>query len=189
MVVGLTGSIGSGKSTALSIFATLGWRTLDCDKIVAVLLEQSEVKKHITDHFGAEILDPTKKIDKKKLASIVFNNVNQLNWLEDYLHPIIRQKWQFEVAKDPKSKWIIEVPLLYEKKLEDHFQFTVCILLGQKKQYKRLEKRGLSVEEIKSRLKQQLSSSEKARQADFILFNDGTIASLEKQIQSLIKQI
>lgn len=65
MVVGLTGSIGSGKSTALSIFATLGWRTLDCDKIVAVLLEQSEVKKHITDHFGAEILDPTKKLTKR----------------------------------------------------------------------------------------------------------------------------
>ncbi len=190
MVIGLTGGIGCGKSTVRSIFEESGWAAIDTDQVGNDLLERdTEVCTRVIERFGPEILDTKGKIDKKAIAGIVFNNPDELSWLENLLHPRIREHWKNAVASRPEIPWIIEIPLLFEKKLETHFDFTVCVSASRQKRFDRLAAQGLTRRQAQARMRLQLPLQQKIERADFVIFNNGSVTHLKEQISYLLHQL
>src|SRR5690606_17064865 len=108
-----------------------------------------------------------------------------LDWLERLLHPLVGKRWREEMAADPESDWVVQIPLLFEKKLEKSFQFTVCVGASGETQRQRLLQRGISEEEISRRLSRQLPIEEKIARSDFFLSNDGSLEFLRLQVVHL----
>jgi dephospho-CoA kinase len=188
MKVGLTGSICCGKSTALSFFKERGAHVLNSDLIVKELIEKDiSIQQSLIKHFKTQITNSTGSIDKGRIAHIIFNNSQELLWLENLLHPYVYERWETNIKQFPQSMWVIEIPLLFEKNLKDDFDFTICIFSSLKTQLNRLNLRGLSEEEGKKRMQCQLPLQEKVKHADFVLLNDGTVDFLKKQISLLYK--
>ena len=189
MVIGLTGGIGCGKSTVRSLFQESGWATIDTDHIVRDLLQNdTEVHDQVIEHFGSKILNNESKIDRKAIAKIVFNDNNELLWLENLLHPRVRQHWESAIASRAEIPWIIEIPLLFEKKLEKYFNFTVCVTASLGKRFDRLKAQGFNREQVQARMQRQLPIQKKIEQADFVIFNNGSLTHLKDQVLYLINQ-
>ncbi len=190
--VGLTGSMGGGKSTARELFKEAGWWTRDSDGIVRELLTQDEgLKRALVDHFGLEIVQretPT-VINRKALAQIVFQDADELQWLEGLLHPKVREIWTSEMAAVRDRPALLEIPLLFEKNLEKHFDFTVCIETRLSVQLERLAAKGISPEWALPRIRRQLDIHEKVRRADYVLSNNGSITFLRQQTLLLIRNL
>ncbi len=190
LLLGLTGGMGCGKSTAARFFSENGFRTLDADEIVHDLLaNDAEVKRAIADRFGAEMLNAEGGIDRRRLGAVVFADPAALEWLEQLLHPQVGKVWREAVAAEPESDWAVQIPLLFEKKLEKFFQFTVCVGASGKTQRQRLLQRGLSEEEISRRLSRQLPIEEKTARSDFFLSNDGSLEFLRLQVAHLCERL
>ena len=190
MLIGLTGGMGCGKSTALQAFARIGWQTLDCDRIGATLLaEDQSLQQRIAARFGTEILDEKTGIDKERLAHKVFADQQALAWLEDTLQPHIHQQWKNAVAREPQANWVIEVPLLFEKNLAALFHYTVCVSVSKKTQLARLASRAMDPTQRAVRIAHQWPLRQKAIHADFILFNNGNRSALYAQIEVLVHKL
>lgn len=190
MVIGLTGGLACGKSTAARLFAECGARVLDTDVIVHELYEHdSEVRQALVERFGAGIMDAKEKVDRKKIGAIVFNDSSELSWLESLIHPRVRKAWESQVAANPEAFWVVEIPLLFEKKLENLFDYTVCVSASPATQIERRQAEGLPEDQIKKRIAQQLPMDEKIRRADFVITNNGSIEFLKDQVELLIKQL
>lgn len=190
MIVGLTGGMGCGKSTAAALFAELGFRRLDADRTVhEVLLPSAEVTAAIREKFGAGVLDAAGRVDRAKLGAVVFADPGALAWLEELLHPRLRAHWDEIYATAQSDRFIVEVPLLFEKHLQNRFDFTVCVTTSSDLQLRRLEQRGVSPEIARQRLAQQLPLARKCELADFVLLNDGTLEFLREQVSELIRRL
>ena len=190
MRIGLTGGYGCGKSTALAIFAENGVRTIECDGIVRELLAgDEEVKKAIRSRFGEGVFDEQRMIDREEIAAIVFGNSAERLWLEDLLHPLVRDRWETLIQTEPGGLWVVEIPLLFEKSLDKLFDFTVCVSASPSNQLSRLKAKGLGAVQVQERIQQQLPLSEKVERADFVITNNGSVAFLRKQVLSLITKL
>jgi len=190
MVIGLTGNIGSGKSTASKIFEELGFKTIDSDKLVRQLLEDdAAIIVSIKNRFGDAVLNPDGSVNRKALASIVFSNKAELEWLENLLHPPVIKAFQAQIKEDPAGDWVVEIPLLFEKKLEKYFDYTLCLSSTIERQLERLKQQGFTQKEIESRLACQLPLEEKEKRADFVISNYTTIDILREQITSLVQEL
>ena len=190
MIIGLTGGIGCGKSTAGKIFRKAGAFVVDTDNIVRDLLDKDEsVGQSIAEKLGAKALGKDGKIDRKYIASCVFEDSELLNWLESLLHPKVHQTWKKLTFNSSASVKIVEIPLLFEKNLEKHFDFTVCIYSSFKNQLARLKARGLSESQVTARMSRQWPLPIKAQASDFVILNDGNEAYLEQQIEHLFLKI
>ncbi|MDP2136570.1 MAG: dephospho-CoA kinase [Candidatus Didemnitutus sp.] len=190
LIVGLTGGMGSGKSTAAGMFAELGFRRLDADQVVReVLLPHAEVIAAVREHFGATVLDQDGRIDRERLGAIVFAADAALQWLEELLHPRIYHYWQGIYAAARGEKFIVEVPLLFEKHLANRFDFTVCVSTNSELQLRRLEQRGVPPGIARQRLAKQLPLARKCELADFVLLNDGTLEFLREQVSQLASRL
>lgn len=186
MKIGLTGGMGCGKSTVLKFFAQSGADILDSDGIVRDLLTGCDSTiREISSAFGHEILNREGMIDRGKLAGIVFGNSEKIARLESILHPKVREVWTRFIA-DACSLVVVEIPLLFEKGLERHFDKTVCLACSQDLQLLRLRGRGFSDSQIHMRLQRQLSLNEKMQMADIILLNNGSIEHLGNQVKLLL---
>ena len=190
MKLGLTGGIGCGKSTAGGYFEERGFRRVDCDRIVRDLLEgDTDVHTALRERFGAQVLLSEGGVDRAALAAVVFHDTEALQWLEKLLHPRVSEVWQGLLADGPETDWCVEIPLLFEKKLEKHFDFTVCLASSEAIQLDRLAAKGLSREQAKARIQRQLPLEQKITRADFVLLNDGTQDFLRQQVFQLIDQL
>jgi len=190
LIVGLTGGMGCGKSTAAAMFAETGFRRLDADQVVReVLLPSPEVTQAIRGRFGDGVLTLAGVVDRAKLGAIVFADDAALTWLEDLLHPRLRAHWDAIYAVARQEKFIVEVPLLFEKGLENRFDFTVCVTTSSDLQLRRLEQRGVSPEIARQRLAKQLPLARKCELADFVLLNDGTPEFLREQVSELARHL
>lgn len=190
LIVGLTGGMGCGKSTAAALFAELGFRRLDADRTVhEVLLPREEVVAGIRARFGEEIMGPNGAVDRAKLGAVVFADPTALAWLENLLHPRLRAYWDEIYAAAQGERFIVEVPLLFEKQLQNRFDFTVCLTTSSELQLRRLEQRGVSPEIARQRLAQQLPLARKCELADFVLLNDGTLSFLREQVSALARRL
>ena len=186
MVIGLTGGIGCGKSTALAGFESAGAKTVDSDAVVKKLLDGDKlVRSALRDRFGEKIFGRRGKVDRKHLASIVFSSAEDLVWLETLLHPLVRKHWELNVRAMPRALWVVEIPLLFEKNLEKLFDFTVCVSASQSLQLARLRAKGFSDEQVKLRINRQLPLREKLNRADFVLSNNGPVEFLLEQVSVL----
>lgn len=192
--VGLTGGIATGKSTVKEILEQLGIPVIDADQIAHFISQPGQQGyKDIVKSFGPQILTAEGLLDRGKLGEIIFKSNEKKLLLESILHPIIQNEVQRQKAHFEKSGFPIcfyDVPLLFEKNLQDQFTCTVLIWCDYETQLQRLMARnGLSAEQALDRIKSQLPLYEKLPLATYCIDNSTTLESLRKQIESLLKSL
>lgn len=193
--VGLTGGIGSGKSTASRYFQSLGAFVLDADEEVKSLITSNEtVQYELISEFGTDIIDVTGQVNKKKLARIAFQDEDHQQRLNSVVHPYIFNLIDKEfnrVFNDKKhGVFIVDAALIYETGFDAHLDYVIVVTAHLKNRMERaLGRETLSREEILKRVGFQWPEEEKVNMADFVVHNDGTEAELQKKIESLIKKL
>jgi dephospho-CoA kinase len=187
MILGLTGGLGCGKSTAARYFEQRGFRRLDSDAMIREdVMVQPEVIAAVRERFGPETVAPDGTVNRAQLADIIFADEKSRRWLEDLTHPRLFARWRQLLAGHPKDRWVVEVPLLFEKQLENWFDFIACVTCSLPQQLSRLEQRGLSRALAAQRISSQLPLARKIDLSDFVLLNDGSPTFLQNQIDSLV---
>jgi len=193
--VGLTGGIGSGKSTASRYFESLGAFVLDADEEAKNLITSNETVQHeLISEFGTDIIDGTGRVNKKKLARIAFQDEDHQQRLNSVVHPYIFNLIDKEfnrVFNDKKhGVFIVDAALIYETGFDAHLDYVIVVTAHLKNRMERaLGRETLSREEILKRVGFQWPEEEKVNMADFVVHNDGTEAELQKNIESLIKRL
>ena len=190
LVVGLTGGMGCGKSTAAAMFAEKGFRRLDADQVIRdEILPSEAVKAALQAKFGADVLDARGQVRRDRIAAVVFRDDASLAWLENLVHPLLRARWREIFAQSAGEAFIVEVPLLFEKGLENWFDLTICVTTESALQLRRLEQRGVPPEQARQRLAKQLPLARKCELADHVLLNDGTPDFLREQVNVLADRL
>ncbi len=185
--IGLTGGIGSGKSSVADLFKQLGVDTINADLIAHELTRPESLQfEQIIEHFGGEIINHTGHIDRKKLANIVFKNDNKRSLLESILHPPIMDN-MFTHCRQSKSPYcILEVPLLIESGCHQSMDRVIVVTCNLATRTSRLQHaRKMSLTQINRILDIQLSDQDRANVADDIIVNDSTITALKEQVIGL----
>jgi dephospho-CoA kinase len=196
--IGLTGGIACGKSTVAQMFVGLGAHLIDFDRIAHYVQEPvKQAYEEVVHHFGKEILQPDKKIDRIKLGNIVFADKKKIIELNNIVHPLVYQEWHICLekirTKDEHAIVFSDVPLLFEVKMQHLFDLTLLVLIAAEEQISRLMVRnGVSREEAEDRLKSQMPITEKIALADIVIDNEGSIPETEKRVgqvwQELLEQ-
>ena len=193
--VGLTGGIGSGKSTASRYFESLGAFVLDADEEAKELITSNETVQHeLISEFGTDIIDGTGRVDKKKLSRVAFQDEDHQQRLNSVVHPYIFNLIDKEfnrVFNDKKhGVFIVDAALIYETGFDAHLDYVIVVTAHLKNRMERaLGRETLSREEILKRVGFQWPEEEKVNMADFVVHNDGTEVELQKNIESLIKKL
>ena len=189
MEVGLSGGIGCGKSTVLGFFREAGWRTIESDAVVRELLaKNSKVQAQLHARWGEAVFTDG-AVDRGAVAKRVFSDESELKWLEELLHPLVRESWQASIEQTPGANWLVEIPLLFEKRLETRFDLTVCVSSPSDVVADRMVARAYTEAQIEQRRKQQMSLEEKIERADHLISNAGSLEFLKQQTTRLIEQI
>ena len=189
MKVGLSGGIGCGKSTVLGFFREAGWRTVDSDAVVRELLAtDAEVQAQLRSRWG-EAVFADGAVDRGAVAKRVFGHEGDLKWLEELLHPLVRESWLASIDHAPGANWLVEIPLLFEKRLETRFDLTVCVSSPPDVVADRMVVRAYTEAQIEQRRKQQMPLEEKIERADYLISNAGSLEFLKQQTTRLIEQI
>lgn len=174
-VIGITGSIATGKSTVTHILQDLGYNVIDADKIAHQLMEIGKINYNsILSYFGEEILKSDKTIDRKKLGKIVFNDKNKLNKLNDLTHSNIFNKIKENIELYEDEVIFVDIPLLIELKLEGKlnidFDEIWLVYVDRNTQIQRLAKRNnIFKEEAEKLVNSQINIEDKVQYSDFIL--------------------
>ena len=190
LIVGLTGGMGCGKSTAAALFAEKGFRRLDADQVVRdELLPSTEIATAIRNRLGSAMMASDGRVRRDKVAEKVFSDPAALAWLEELLHPRLMARWQEIFSAEKGVAFIVEVPLLFEKGLENWFDSIVCVTADSATQFRRLEQRGVPPELARQRLVKQLPLARKCELADHVLLNDGSPEFLKEQVNALADRL
>ncbi|MCF8031990.1 MAG: dephospho-CoA kinase [Desulfarculaceae bacterium] len=191
VVVGLTGSIASGKSTVARRLVELGAHLIDFDLIARQVVEPGQpAYQEIVDYFGKQVLDDQGGLDRKKMSAIVFSDLEKRKKLEGFTHPRIYEEFfaqlQAITAKDPQGVVMVDVPLLVELNLMYLFEKNVVVYVTPEVQVERLMARdGISQDEAEQIMANQLGMDQKKGFADMVINNDGTPEQTEEQILAL----
>lgn len=184
--IGLTGGIGTGKSTALEIFSELNCAVQDCDLVVAEIYEEcNDFKNDLLAYFGERVFTKGKP-DKKCIAEIVFQNPLDLSWLNQQLHGRVRTTIDKRLQENKIN--IVAVPLLHESNWHESFTKSLCIWCPDNLRLKRLVDRGLTHAESLKRIAAQMPQDEKLDRSDYALINDSTVEYLRQQCEQVLKQ-
>jgi dephospho-CoA kinase len=197
IISGITGTIGTGKSTVAAMFAERGAYIIDYDVIAHQVIEPGKPAwQQIVDSFGKDLLNEDQTIDRKKLAPIVFNNPEKLQKLDSIVHPAIAEEVQRLIDErkriNPDGLIIEDIPLLLEAGPEIAHAVVdkiIVIYCSPEIQFERLISRGMSEEDAKSRIKNQIPVQEKTKYADFVINNDGSLEETRKQVQNIYSQL
>jgi dephospho-CoA kinase len=187
VAVAVTGAIGAGKSAALEAFARHGAATISSDEIVHRLLRSDpNVRRELVERFGPEVIG-NDGADRAKIAEIVFNDPDQLDWLEELLHPRVVEEnltWRAEqeAGGTGPALTVTEVPLLYETGADRRFDVVVVITAPESL---RRERRPLT-DDREQRL---LPEAEKVALADYAYVNDGTLAELDAFVADVVGKL
>ena len=191
MIIGLTGSIASGKSTVSKMLKRKGFPIVDADEIARLVVEPgSPVLQEICHAFGQGILREDGSLNREKLGERIFGNVEERQKLNGIIHPAIR----LEMLRQ-KEKWIstgsntviMDIPLLFESKLQSFVDKIIVVSVTPEIQKERLIARNvLSEEEADVRIKSQLSMEEKELGADAVLYNNKTVEHTEGQLNAIL---
>ena len=170
LIVGLTGGIASGKTTFIYLFKQFGAPVVCCDELAhRALRKKTHTYRSIVKAFGRNILDHHKKIDRKKLAALIFKNKRKRKVLEAIVHPFVFTQL-FAYIKKARGVLIIDVPLLFETKFEQHVDRTIVIWCRPEEQMRRLIKRDhLSPSQARARIKSQMPLTKKKKMADWVI--------------------
>lgn len=188
LVVGLTGNIATGKSTVSAYLHGKGAYVVDADKVAHQVMEPGEAAfDAIVDVFGSEILAGDGRIDRAKLAAIVFNDAHMLGRLEQIVHPAVFSAVYNEIERNAPAVVVLEAVKL----LEAGSTATLCdeiwvVVAEPEEQIRRAEaNRGMPASETKRRMSMQSPQASKMNQADVVIYNDGSLAELYEQLDRL----
>ena len=193
LLIGLTGGIGSGKSTVAKIFEQAGFPIINADKEARLVMEHDETVKHALIHrFGEQLYSQTGILHAPALAEMVFtsNDLRNLSDLNTIVHPIVLDR-MFAMAGELAQEHdvvIIDIALLFELDLGDGFDYVIGVISPQESRFDRLIRdRGMTKEQITARMKTQINDDSLKEQCDFIIENNGSIEDLEKASQYLVE--
>ena len=198
MVIGLTGGIGTGKSTVSRKLRERGYPVIDLDVISREVIEYPEVINELVRNFGIEILESQnnisgkKSISRNKLRQTVFKEEKKVSVLNSIMHPPIVEEMrrQVENLKKNYKTVFVEVQLLFEVKLEKEFDMTVLVYADRKTQIERVLKRdGRKEEEVQQIINAQMDMTEKRRLSNYIIENNGDSEMLDLEIEKFIKKL
>lgn len=193
MILGLTGGIGSGKSTVSKIFLSMGIKVFDADLIAKDILETEQVKEEIKEKLGKEFINlKSNSVDKELLKKEVFNNSKKLNILNGIVHPRVVEIYikKYLEFKDKKEIVIFDVPLLFEVNLERYCDKVIVVDIDLKVQIERIKNRdNIDVTLINKIIAAQMSREERNMKADILIENNGSLEELKQKIEKIIKDI
>ena len=188
LAVAITGGIGAGKSEALRAFARHGAATVSSDEIVHALLRRDDVKEEVVRRLGLGIVGPDGALDRGAIATVVFNDREALERLEELLHPLVSAEylaWREQLAAlaDAPEVCVTEVPLLYEAGSEQHFDKVVVVTAPAGL------RRARSLAARRDREQRLLDEREKIGRADYHYVNDGTLEELDAFVRSVMEDL
>jgi dephospho-CoA kinase len=186
--VGLTGGIGSGKSTALAALERLGAAVLSTDSVVHELYESDEVRDAVIERFGPAVA-ANGAVDRAALAQVAFATPEDRQWLEQMLWPRVGARmvaWRegLERRAPPPRAAVVEVPLLFEAGMESAFDATIAVIADEQLRARRASGRGHDA--LDERLARQLPQQEKAQRATYVVTNDGDTDQLEAKLSTVL---
>ncbi|RHW33464.1 dephospho-CoA kinase [Lysinibacillus yapensis] len=192
MIIGLTGSIASGKSTVAKQLKEYGLPIVDADEIARLVVEPGTPTLHkIAEVFGEEALTQDGRMDRQKIGSIIFHDEEKRKALNSIIHPAIRQEMlrQRDEYLDAGAKTVVmDIPLLFESKLQHYVEKILVVSVSEETQLKRLMARnGLSQEDANARIHSQLPMSVKEQGADAVIDNNGTIEETLQQLENILR--
>lgn len=184
LVIGLTGGIGSGKSTVANYFAHLGVTIIDADALAREVVEPDQAAlKEITNYFGKQILDSSGRLNRGMLRQIVFADKDKKQWLETLLHPLIDTLMDQRIKECTSAYCILMSPLLIETAQIEKIDRLLVVDAPEELQLQRTISRDANTEAtVKAIMASQSSRAARLQSADDILLNDRDLVSLEKNI-------
>lgn len=196
-VIGLTGSISSGKSLVTGFIREMGIRVVDADLIAREVVRPGlPAWKQIKDYFGEEVLDSDLSINRKILARKIFGDNEKISKLNEITHPVIIEKINSEINKfrsssdNDKKILVIDVPLLIETGMQTKVDKVWVVYIPEELQLKRLMDRdGLTLSEAMKRIKSQMPVGEKRKFADAVIDNSGSIQETKDKVEELVRQL
>ncbi len=192
--IGLTGGIGSGKTTVAKNLERLGVNVVYADQLARDVTQVgSPGLESIKNKFGKEMINTDGSLNRQALGKVVFSDKEKLKTIEQILHPLIGEMTKAIRAKLEAQGCkfaLYDVPLLFEKKLEKQFDEIVLVYCEEKLQRERIFKRDqLSVEEIEMRIRSQIPLREKITKSDFVVYNGGSLDDLLVRTEELLEYL
>lgn len=191
MIIGLTGSIASGKSTVSNMLKALEYPIIDADLVARVVVEKgTKTLEVIKEVFGEEVIMQDGSLHREKLGDIIFSNPLKRKQLNDIIHPAIRAEMlrqKDELLAAGHRHIVMDIPLLFESKLQHYVDKILVVTVTEEIQLARLMARNnYTLEEAKSRIQSQLPLSIKEQGADAVIYNNGTVAYTEEQLKKIL---
>jgi len=191
LIIGLTGSIASGKSTVADMLKKKGYPVVDADEIARLVVEPgSEVMQEIESQFGRSVIHSDGKLNRERMGELVFGNEEARKKLNGIIHPAIRKEMhrQKDVwLEKGASTVILDIPLLFESKLQSHVDKILVVSVTPEIQKARLmERNSLSEKEAEARIRSQLPIAQKEQGADAVVHNNGSMEETEKQLDVVL---
>jgi dephospho-CoA kinase len=191
-VLGLTGGIGSGKSMVAQMFARLGAVVVDADQLAREVVEPGQpALQEIAATFGADMLLPDGRLDRPKLAGIIFADPAERAKLDAITHPRIRARMDEEIEARRASPGVllVDIPLLYENDRVDTVEKVIVVWLDPPTQLRRLRQRGgLSAEAARQRISAQMPLDAKRARADHVIDNSGELDDTRRQVEAIYRR-
>ena len=193
--IGLTGGIGSGKSSVSKLFQEWGTYVFDADSVAKKVLEENQTAQNeIISEFGTDILNKKNKIEKAKLARIAFQDENSQLRLNTIIHPYIFSEIDKEfdkISQDGNCKlFCVDAALIYESGADTHMDYVIVVISNLKLRIERVMKRGgLTREELLKRIELQWTDDEKVSMADFVIHNNGSEKDLRQECEEVYEKI
>jgi len=190
-ILGVTGNISCGKSTVAGMFKNKDCLLIDADKLASRLLSfGAPVYKKIKNCFGSAILKDNRRIDRKKLAEVVFSDKASLIKLNRIMHPELIRQIRRNILNTRKKTVILDAALIVESGIIGLVDKLVVVTANKEQQIRRSQKsRGLSKQEVVLRMKSQISQKAKSRFADFIIDNSKQLSKTQKQVSKIRRQL
>ncbi len=193
-MIGLTGNIGSGKSTVARLLSEKGAVIIDADALAREATQDTQVLTAIAQHLSPELIQDG-QLERKKTAELVFNNPGARQILNSIIHPWVRQKSAERInelmqSPNPPKMIVQDIPLLYESGLENNFDAVIVVYAPLEQRIARVVSRSnLSENEIRARDAAQLNLEEKSKRADFVIDNSRDLVYLQQQVNTAWEQI
>ncbi len=192
-IIGILGGIASGKSTVAAEFVKLGCKVIDADKIAHKALEKKTVKEKILEYFGPTILDREGKIDRRRLAEIVFADAEKLALLNRVIHPLVFEQAEQLIKKYNDQKRVkaivLDIPLLVEVGWFERCDKIIFVNCEPELRAKRAEKMGFNKNQLKIRENFQISLDKKVKLTDNIIENNSGFSALVRQVADIFSYI
>jgi dephospho-CoA kinase len=193
VIIGLTGSIASGKSTVAQMLAAYNLPIVDADIVARQVVEPgSETLTKIAGAFGPQVIAKDGSMDRAKVGSIIFRDESKRTVLNEIIHPAIRAEMlrqRDEHVANGANTVIMDIPLLFESKLQHFVEKVLVVSVSENVQLQRLmDRNGFSEEEARARIATQIPVAEKAAKADAVIYNDGTVEETAEQLDKLLRE-